>query len=174
MSVAYVGGVIVGIVCCVIVFAIIAAVAKKMGRRGPCEFDERQELIRGRGFKYGFFTLLIYNLIIGPLMNALAQDKLFDATTQNTFGVCIALLIFGGYCILNDAYMSLNEKPIATYILLGATGTMNLVIGLADLFHGTMVRDGKLSYHASNLMIGVDLLLLVLVFLIRNIRNREE
>ena len=34
----------------------------KMKMKG--QFDERQELVKGRGYKYGFFTLCILNIFI--------------------------------------------------------------------------------------------------------------
>ncbi len=59
LTVGVVIGLIVGIICVVLLLAVT-----KTDENVKYKYDERQELVRGRGFKYGFFILLIYNAII--------------------------------------------------------------------------------------------------------------
>ena len=55
MSTSYAAGLAFGIVTALIIFAVIWKFSKK-SMKGT--FDERQELVRGRGYKYASFTML--------------------------------------------------------------------------------------------------------------------
>ena len=55
MSTSYAAGLAFGIVTALIIFALIWKFSKK-SMKGT--FDERQELVRGRGYKYASFTML--------------------------------------------------------------------------------------------------------------------
>ena len=64
MSTNYAMGLAFGIVTALIIFAIVWKFSKK-SIKGT--FDERQELVRGRGYKYASFTmlgLLVIDLLI--------------------------------------------------------------------------------------------------------------
>ena len=64
MSTSYAMGLAFGIVTALIIFAVVWKFSKK-SMKGT--FDERQELVRGRGYKYACFTflgLLVIDLLI--------------------------------------------------------------------------------------------------------------
>ena len=98
-NVAYLLGIVaglaaVGIICWV----------KKRGRR-EADYDERQYQTRDRACRYGFLTLLLYELVYGALYMKEAPFWC-DYTMGNYLGIGLALLVFGVYCIWNDAYMN--------------------------------------------------------------------
>ena len=67
MSTSYAAGLAFGIVTALIIFALVWKFSKK-SMKGT--FDERQELVRGRGYKYACFTflgLLTLDLLIESL-----------------------------------------------------------------------------------------------------------
>ena len=53
MNVEMALGMVTGLVLGLILFIIILKVTKKDGKI-KCQYDERQELARGKGFKYGY------------------------------------------------------------------------------------------------------------------------
>ena len=91
-NVAYLLGIVaglaaVGIICWV----------KKRGRK-EADYDERQYQTRDRACRYGFLTLLLYELVYGALYMKEAPSWC-DYTMGNYLGIGLALLVFGVYCI---------------------------------------------------------------------------
>ena len=169
----YTIGMITGILAAALIMALFAKRINKI-RRGPCKYDERQELVRGRGFKYGFFTLMAYNLVLGTAYMDAAPEWC-DMLMQNIIGVVLAVSVFGVYCIWNDAYMSINESPSFVYFFFWGIGGLNLFSGVMNLVHGSIVEDGRLTFRGSNLMLGAIFVLFGIVFWMRNhSRNHDE
>lgn len=165
-------GMITGIVITVLLAAVFAKYVNKM-RKGPCKYDERQELVRGKGFKYGFLTLMAYDLVMGGLYLDEAPGWC-DTMMQNLLGIILAVSVFGVYCIWNDAYMSLNESPSVVYLVFGGIGGMNLLAGTMNWIHGSVVENGRLTFRGANLMLGMIFALFALVFWLRNHVKKEE
>ena len=135
-------------------------------------FDERQELARGKAYKYGFQAMGVSVILYGIL--DVTVGEWCDTLTGNFICLCIGLTVFAVTCILNDAYLSLKEQPRKVMTLCFLVALMNLVLGWANAAHGTVVVDGKLSTGAVNLIVGVMSLVILAVYIINYaLRERE-
>ena len=135
-------------------------------------FDERQELARGKAYRYGFQAMAVSIILYGILDETVGEWC--DTLTGNFICLCIGLTVFAVTCILNDAYMSLKENPRKVMTLCLLAGLMNLAIGWANAANGTVIVDGKLSTGAVNLIVGGMSLLLLAVYIINYaLRERE-
>lgn len=78
----------------------------KTGKKG--KFDERQELIRGRGFKYGFGAVCLVDalLLIVVRMVRLSPQLLLVVT------LFTGLWIFSLYALWNSAYFAMNQQKV--------------------------------------------------------------
>ena len=155
----YVAGVAVGLL-----FAAVLAVIQKTKKKK--EYDERQYLARGRGFQYAFFTLMFYDMIYGGAY-AGEEPGWCDNTTGIFIGILLSLVVFGVYCIWNDAYMNLRQSPRSVALFFGGIGIMNLTIGIGAFLDGRAYADGKLRFPSINLFLGVMSLLMLLLFAVR-------
>ncbi len=124
---------------------IILIIRKVNGGVTKGKYDERQELIRGRGYKYACFTLLALLLIYmaGDATGFIAKLPLTSTALIFTIIMC-GTLVYAVYCIVNDAYLSMgtNLRNYTILILMvillnGASAIMNFKIGAFE--------DGKLS-----------------------------
>lgn len=157
-------GIAVGLVVCVVYFLI--------RRPASCnEYDERQHMVRGKAYQYGFLTLLCYELIYGAAYTW-TLPKWCDNTTGIFTGVMLSVLVFGVYCIWKDAYMNLNQNPGCIYLLFGAMGGVNLIIAFLNLRSGEMWTEGRLNYRSTNLMLGILFVIFFFTFWIKNHRER--
>lgn len=127
-----------GIVAGVAAVGIICWV-KKRGRR-ETDYDERQYQTRDRACRYSFLTLLFYELLYGALYSKEAPSWC-DYTMGNYLGIALALLVFGVYCIWNDAYMNLNQKPWSVHLLFGVLALCNF--GIAENNSGSESVCGR-------------------------------
>lgn len=166
-------GFILGAIAGILFLVIFGKLQKKDKKKPWCEFDERQLCARGRAFQYGFITLMIYDIFYG-VINMEGTPAWCDNFFGNFLGVALAIAIFGVYAIWNDAFMNLNQRPLAICILFGGLGLLNLVGAIRYICEDELVVDGKIGIGGTNLVCGIVLILLVVVFCIKLHMDKKE
>ena len=97
-----------------------------------------------------------------------------DYTMGNYLGIGLALLVFGVYCIWNDAYMNLNQKPWSVHLMFGVLALCNLGIAENNQRIGTLFVDGKLGFGAVNLVFAVMFIVFEIVFFIKRSLEKRD
>lgn len=166
-------GFLVGMVTGILALIVLALVQKARKKNTWCEYDERQLQARGKAFQYGFCTLLFYVMFYGVLF-----EEGEPSWCSNMFGlylgIGIALAVFGVYAIWNDAFMQLNQSPMAVYLLFGGVGGLNLILGIGHILNGTITENEKIGFRGVNLIMGTVFLLLGLVFAVKSCMDKRE
>ncbi len=143
MSTSYAAGLAFGIVTAWIIFALIWKFSKK-SMKGT--FDERQELVRGRGYRYACFTmlgLLILDLLIESFD---AFETLPVSRTLAVFFIILAgVMVYALYCIKNDSYFGVGTDTRTYRAVMWIVIVCNAISGFTGLKEGAMV-DGKLAF----------------------------
>lgn len=134
-------------------------------------FDERQERARGKAYQYGFFTLTAAMLVLGGI--DAAGFHWCDLMAGMTICICAAMLVFAATAIWKDAYLGLYETPWKVVTLFAVLSVFNLSIGAAKLMNGGLVECGVLTFRATNLMVGMLLLVILAVYGVRCMARRE-
>ncbi len=155
-----------------LIVAIILAITKD-GSKAKCEFDERQELVRGYGFKYGFFTMMITNGIL-IILNAFEVTLFRNAETSMMISIVVGVSVFASYCIWNDGYFALNENRKRLLVILALCGLMNVVISIGYIFHGGILENGALTFRSGNLFVAVMFVEAFIVMLLKHIKDGKE
>lgn len=168
-SYAWIAGFVVGLLLVAVVGVVFARFAHTDGKRKP-KFDERQELIRGRGYKYAFFTLLVYLVAYGVIGYAW-----FAPLAGAFLGLVIGVGVYACYTIWHDAYFALNEKR-RMYILLDALiFVINAAAGISNVLEGRVMENGVVTGGGSlNLMCAVLFLVVLVALLVKEIASRRE
>lgn len=159
-STAYNAGLLLGMLAGVAVGILIVALSYKFAKikkDSICEYDERQQLTRGKGFKYAYITVVIYNVIlciftIADVIIPVEQSVLIMV------GILISVMVYAVYCIKRESYISLNENTNRVLLIFIILGGINFSIGIFHCIHGTMIETGIVTYHALNLLCGIFLL----------------
>lgn len=148
---------------------------KKKGARKKCEFDERQELIRGRGFKKGFFSMAICNAVAACYSMAV-EKSIIDVSTSSIFSIMIGAGVFAVYCIWKDAYFSLNENRKQMLILFAIIAICNFSVLIAEYESGDsiLIKQGVLQPEVINIMCGVLYVVIFMTFLAKEVAERME
>lgn len=161
-----------GIVVALIITFILLLVMKTDGSL-KCKYDERQELVRGRGFKYGFFTLLIYFAVYGYL--GIALEKLpVDHMTGCFVGILLGVLVCACYQIWNEGYFALNENRRRVLIIFAVVAVVNFLIAGRNMMHGEMVHNGVLTIHSLNLFCGLMFIIIAVVLFLKDRLGAKE
>lgn len=167
-KVAFVIGLAVGL----LVVAICVAASKK-GDEVKNQFDERQELVRGKGFKYGFFTMMIANAAL-LVLNILEIPLFSNMEVAMTASIVIGVSVFASYCIWNDGYFALNENRKSLLIMFGLIGVLNLVIGIGNVFAGVIMENGAFTFRSTNLFCALIFIVVFIVMLAKHIKDGKE
>lgn len=126
-------GILVGFVAGIFLVAVLLTFARgKHWVKEKCNYDERQRLVRGKGFQYGFFVLLIGCAILTCFGSVLAQ--FIGYPIMIFFVLCLGVLTYAVYCIINDGYFALNDKPIRFHIIFIILAIVNVVLGIAAIY----------------------------------------
>lgn len=165
-------GVLIGVAIGVLVVIIVLTATKKNDTLRS-QFDERQELVRGKGFKYGFFTMMSCNGI-AAILTLFPNSVPMDTPCMIALSLFAGIVVFACYCIWNDGYFSLNENRKSIMIFLVFVGILNLVIGIRNVLSGDAIQDGRLTFEGLNLMCGAVFIIIFAVFVAKAIRDRKE
>lgn len=167
-SIAVLFGVLIGVYLLILIFS--------LSTKGPElkeQYDERQELERGRGFKYAFFTMLICFQIMF-IMDIAGIPLAADASVLYCCGVLLGVLVCMVYCIWHESYFALNQNMLSNMIALGLIGLTNFVIGLSHMIAGTLVENGRLTFRVLNLLCSFLFFALFLTMLLKKIVSSKD
>ena len=149
--------------------ALLIVLIQKLSGRTKNKFDERQIAARGVAYKWGFFSLMIYEAVYAMLL-ALGI-RFADETTGPILGIFLGVTVFGAVAAAKDAYTAMDETP-RSRILWPILGLLWLFIGITRVIDGKAVRDGLLTIDSMQLFLGAAFLVIGAVELIHGLRNR--
>ncbi|MCR4641133.1 MAG: hypothetical protein K5697_03770 [Lachnospiraceae bacterium] len=155
------------IILLILTFTVFLAVTKGRG-----DFDERQQLERGKAYCLGFMTILV------SMFLAITIDILKLLPVQG-YVLCAAsifpgLMVFVAYCVWHEAYFSLKDKEKSLLIFFGFIGVINLIITITSILDGRMIENGKLSFSVLNLVCAVMFIELFVIVLLKKISTSKE
>ena len=156
-------------VCISMIILISFSRGKKTLRQ---EYDERQELARGRAFRYAFFSTLIF---IGGVL-CFDWSGLIPGQNQMIFyasGLLFGILVYAAYSIWNDCYFALNQKTNVMIVFITIIGLFNLAMAVSGIIRGTMVRNGQISAQFLNLEVSVLFLGVMITMVLKKLHDRR-
>lgn len=163
-SMAWVIGALAGIGIVLLVLLI-----QKLTGQTKNKFDERQVAARGVAYKWGFFSMMIYEAAYSILLAA--GIRFADEFTGPILGIFVGVAVFGSVAAAKDAYTALDENPRSRW-LWPVLGALWLFIGVMKVLGGEAVRNGALTKDSLQLFLGAVFLAVGLVDLIHRRRSR--
>ena len=171
MNTARALGFVTGILLVAIVCTVIAKMAKKKGSLGKGEYDERQQIARGKAFTWAYATLLVY-LAVWMVFRSM-EIPFFMEGISVMIGALLSIAVFVAGAIFQDAYFKASESPRTWLIIITAVSLLNLGIGIGRLFRSETIADRL--YNNMNLFVGaLFVVVLICVVIKRAIDRRAE
>lgn len=164
-------GMLVGIAVAIGIFAIIAAINKKRGK--PGEFDERQELIRGKAYQHAFFAVMLYSALYGLAVVMLERPLMVDGLSA-LVAVFVGVVVFAVESIARDAFFTAKNRPKSYIILYIAVIFSQLVNAVGNLRGGKLMQDGVLTMHVLPIVCGVAFTIVLLAIIVKTVRGAKE
>lgn len=169
MSIAYIAGLVVGILVGVLVLWLIG---RKWKSRGPAQFDERQQIARGKAYCTGFFTILIYCLLYAAV-SAFGVVWCKDAVGM-FIGCLVGITAFVISAIRHDAYFGINED-VKTVMRLGAMIIFFCFAGgIVGIIKGEMIKDGLLTGNVVSLAVGTMWIIMIAAQKLHDRKSKAE
>ena len=154
-------GVVIGImVGLVIALVLIRSINKN--KKLVTEYDEMQKQIRGVGYKYAFYTVVIYEAVMCVL--TMGMEVPAEQFVIHYAGIFLGITVHASYCILNDAYI----------MVMIVVSVINLAVAFMAWRSGELVVDGRLQAPAVNLMCGLMFAVLGVVGLVKKLTDKED
>lgn len=95
------------------------------------DFDERQDILRNKGYKYAYSILACYTIL------KLLWDAVRNAGEEHIIlsfaAICLTIVVHSSYSIWHDAYFPLRQKPKGSLAFLLIMAVSQLLIGMAEL-----------------------------------------
>lgn len=162
-------GAIIGVVLCVILYA-IAQKDNSMKQN----YDERQELNRGRGAKYGIYTMFLLNMALF-LMETAGISLPMSAGLALFISTLVGGCVFAVYCVWKEAYYALNQKANVFTGVLFVIGIINMVTGVKAFVDGVAIQNNQFTLRSLNLFCAIMVLVVCGALVLRKVcRDREE
>ena len=171
-SVAYMSGFAVGVIAVAVLAAIVA---KFLNKDGKTKYDEMQELIRGRAYKYGFFAVCIYEVVMAFLTGMIDPFPLGNIVTH-VGAILTGVAVQVSYCIWKDAYIGINTKMGRFATVLTVLGVLNIAFAIPAIAKNGLVVNGQLQPVFTNLVVAFLFILVGLELCIKYMvdKNRGE
>ena len=144
MNSDYAAGLAVGIIAAIVFFGIIWKFNKNKMKG---KFDERQELVRGRGYKYACFTLLGL-LTLDLLLESFRAFEILPVTRELFlfFILLVGVMVYALYCIRNDSYFGVGMDTRTYRAVMWIVIVCNAISAVSGLMDGGAMVDGKLAF----------------------------
>ena len=159
-----------------LLIASVLIIFSNKNRKFKTEYDERQKVIRGNAYKYGFMFLVCYLLLI-MFFDATGFEIPLDLAALAVTGIVSGVTVVACYSIWNGAYWGLNNNVKRYMIVFIAGFVLNGVIAVISLVMGTMFKDGIVHGSFVNLIVTIMFVIISIVMFIRkriDLPNHEE
>jgi len=174
MGIDFSTGLFAGILSALLIYLLVMQFIKKE-KLGNNDFDERQELVRGKAYKYGFFTMIIMLLLVTA-----AIEFNINLPVSTSLALFIALLVsidvYAAYSIINDAYFGVGTNKMRYCIFFIIIMAVNLFAGISNL--NSMAGTGRnmvLGFSdGSNLCVALAFLPLLVIMFVKIFEEKKE
>lgn len=137
------------------------------------EYDERQELLRGRAYRLAFIVMASFFGCVA-LLNLIGVNIPADKYIVDVMGVAIGLAVMTTVRIVNDAYFALNENSRLLIPILCLITLANTIAAIINTISGNVIADGVLTAGFLNVIVSVYLLYMLTLILVKSKMNKSE
>lgn len=167
-------GFIVGIIVGIVIVALIIRKLNGKNSEGKyrTEYDERQQIIRGKGYAIGFYAMASYMFLLmlvdmfGIVIPATLQIIAFG-------GIIVGIVADCCYCIWKGAYWGMNNNKSRYAVLFFIAGIINFGAFYMACVQDRVFENGMLSTNVINLLCGIMLVFIGIATLARTIADKR-
>lgn len=162
------GGMLIGVVV-----AVILLIVCNKDRRIRTRYDERQKLLQGKSYQWGFNIMIGCEAVLIALKASDAELPVADSVLQ-FFVMIMGVAGYVTHAIMHDAYFGLNNK-IGRYLLVFAiVAAVNVLSSVCCAISGELIVDGQLGTMGIGILCSALFVWIFIVLLIRKLSDEKE
>lgn len=142
-STAWYVGFLVGILVVAIIVALRRAFSRRRGET-PGEYDERQQVQRGRAAQHAYMTLLIL-LCINGVASGTMDVRWAEPGVDSFLCMFISVAVFVVECIRRDAYFTVSQTPRSGIFIFVLVTLCQVPATIMHALDGDFLKDGRLT-----------------------------
>ena len=171
-------GFAVGFLAVIMIAIVIMIISLKFSNNDNAvrtKYDERQQIVRGTGYKYSFWTVVILQVVL-CMLDAFDVNLPIKNTVLYFLVIAIGVMVHTTYCIFHDGYFGINNNPKQYYLMFVLIGLFNLFIGILNSIQGRLFSDGKLDVPVINFICGLMFVILGICIAINKyiLKNEDD
>ena len=136
------------------------------------EYDERQKELRGRGYMFGFYAIIIYECLM-MFLGFCGISVPVEPYFLHFGAILTGCMVLVCHSIWNGSYFGLNNNPGRYAVVFTFVTVLNAVPFIGAVLRGTLMEDGKPGTPFLNLLVILMMLIIGAVMLIRKLTDRE-
>ena len=160
-------GVAIGLMVGLVISVILIKAANK-DHKIKTQYDERQELIKGKGYKYSFYTMLFIEVVL-MLLDMSEISLPFENYLLHICTVLLGCLVLCIHSIWNGVYWGLNNNHKRYTIIIAVAVILNIIPVAAAIAHDSFSGHGIDSIPIINLIVLVWMAIIGIVALVKKI-----
>ena len=127
-------------------FAVIIAalILRKVLHRQQTVYDERQEMIRGIAYRYGFFSMMVA-AVVYIFLAGIGLSGAVEPTLAVFIVMITGVITYVSYSIAHGAYFGINNNRKRWIILDGVIVAVNAGCAVMEYMNGGLFENGVLT-----------------------------
>ena len=155
-----------------LVFVVVLLRYMNTNHKMKTEYDEMQQIIRNRGYKYGFYAVLITEALLCVITTAVTIPA--EPIVIHFLPIFVGVVVQASYCMWNGAYAGLNTNMKRYYVVAVIVLLINFLAFFAAWRSGSLIADNTLQSPFINLLCALMIVILGIVGLLRKAADRRE
>lgn len=162
------------VISCAVYGFIMALIIFRMCHEGKPEYDERQKLVNGKAYEYGFYTMLVLGVTYSLASICGFADEFISPGVAVALIVLITGAVVGLYNVVNDGYIAVNAYEGRVIGSLSAILAVNILATIGGIKTGNIIKNGKLGFSSINVFCGLLMITLIIAICIKKARSGRE
>ena len=155
-----------------LVFALLVMRYMNKDHKVKTEYDEMQKAIRNIGYKYAFYTVIIFEALLCLIPASVKIPA--EPILIHFMPIFLGIVVQCGYCIWKGAYVGLNTNMKRYLIFAVVISLINFLSFFAAWKNDALIVDGVLQTPFVNLLCAVMFAVLGVIGLLRRSADRGE
>jgi len=140
--------------------------------KAKTEYDEMQKSIRNQGYKYGFYTVIIFEALLCLVPSFVRIPA--EPIVVHFLPIFLGITVHACYCIWNGAYVGLNTNMQRYLIVAVVASLINFLSFFMAWKSGSLIVDGVLQAPFVNLLVALMFAIIGIVGLLRKAADSRE
>lgn len=146
-------------------------IRSKYSKENIKHYDERQNMIRGKGYELSFFTVILLNMFYSCFLFGFTKDIVSPQFVVMAI-VFIGILVYTVFCIWNDAYVQVGQKMTRWIALIVLVIIINGYCAVKDGRERGLLVNGFATGSSVNALIAITFSLILIAYFIKLAINK--